>query len=359
MIELPLNIDILSLPCIDDCRGRRRTITSYPIIIGIYKITSPNGAIYIGLSTDIYYRIYSCYKKLRCKQQHKIYNSLIKYGVENHKFDIVHIIDRIDLSKSEIINKLNELEIEYIKKFNSFYGDNDKYGMNLTRGGGLMELTKETRRIISEKNKGRTVSEETRIKISKFHKGKKLSKEHIDKISKANKGRIISEETRNKFSESHKGKKHTFERTQKKIGLKQKPETIAKRVSKISGDNHWIKKKGHSEETKLKISNSLKGKMIGNKNPAYGKTLSNETKKKISDKKTGIKRSDESKIKHSKSITGNKHHNYGKKASEELRKKLSESHIGIKQSRDTIEKRAIKMRLYWATIREEKRMMVF
>ena len=31
-------------------------------------------------------------------------DALIKYGVENHKFDIVHIIDRIDLSKSEIIN---------------------------------------------------------------------------------------------------------------------------------------------------------------------------------------------------------------------------------------------------------------
>lgn len=191
MIKEPLNIDILLLPCIDDCRGRRRTIISHPVIIGIYKITSPKGAVYIGLSNDIYYRIYSCYKKLRCKQQHKIYNSLIKYGVENHKFEIIHIIENSNLSKSEIINELNKLEIKYIKKFNSFYDDNYELGMNLTRGGGSMELTAETRSIISKKNTGRIVSEEVKLKISKFHKGKPLSKEHKDKISKSNTGKII------------------------------------------------------------------------------------------------------------------------------------------------------------------------
>ncbi|MBK7362782.1 MAG: hypothetical protein IPJ01_10840 [Micavibrio sp.] len=313
MIKEPLNIDILSLPCIDDNRGRRRTIISHPVIVGIYKIMSPKGAVYIGLSTDVYYRIYSCYKKLRCKQQHKIYNSLIKYGVENHKFEIINIIENSNLSKSEIINELNKLEIKYIKEFNSFSDDNYILGMNLTRGGGSMELTAETRKNIGNKNRGRIVSKEVRMKIGQSHKGKPLSKEHKNKISKSNTGKIISEETRRKLSESHKGEKHSLERIQKKIGRKQKPETIAKRIAKISGDNHWIKKKGHSEETKLKISNSLKGKMVGDKNPAYGKKLSEETKKKISIKKIGVKRSEESKSKQGDSIRGEKHHNYGKK----------------------------------------------
>ena len=108
-------------------------------------------------------------------------------------------------------------------------------------------------------------------------------------------GKTPSEETRLKLSLSHKGVKHSLERTQKRIGHKQKPESIAKRIAKISGDNHWIKRKGgHSEQTKLKISNSLKGKMIGEKNPAFGKKMTDETKKKISAKIIGVKRNIES-----------------------------------------------------------------
>jgi predicted GIY-YIG superfamily endonuclease len=153
-----INIDISSLNCIGDNRCREKTIIKYPIIIGIYKITSENGAIYIGLSNDIYQRLYK-YKKLRCKLQLKLYNSLIKYGVESHKFEIIHTIKKDNLEKKEIYQKLRDLEIYYIKKFNSFYGDNDKFGLNLTRGGDLMELTQESRNLIKIKNKGRIVSE--------------------------------------------------------------------------------------------------------------------------------------------------------------------------------------------------------
>lgn len=327
-MQIPFNIDILSLPCISDNRGRERTIISYPKISGIYKITSPNGSIYIGLSTDIYYRIYN-YKKLRCKAQHKIYNSLLKYGIENHKFEIIHVVN--DKEKSEIVKCIGELEIEYIKKFNSFYGDND-YGLNLTRGGNMVILTNETKKIITQKKIGRIVSIETKNKLRLAKIGKKLSQEHKDKIRKSNTGKIVSEETKIKLSLSHKGEKHSLERIQKKIGLKQKEETIKKRVDKISGDNHWTKiSGGHSEETKLKISNTLKGKFIGNKNPAFGKSLSIETKNKISIKKKGVKRSIESRLKQSKSISGSNHHNFGKKASPELIKKFSESHKLKKQ----------------------------
>jgi len=39
----------------------------------------------------------------------------------------------------------------------------------------------------------------------------------------------------------------------------------------------------HSEESKKKMSESKKGKMVGEKNPFYGKTHSEETRKKISE----------------------------------------------------------------------------
>ena len=56
---------------------------------GIYKITSPSKKIYIGQSVDIEKRFRS-YKNLsHCKSQIKLYNSFLKYGVNNHIFEIV------------------------------------------------------------------------------------------------------------------------------------------------------------------------------------------------------------------------------------------------------------------------------
>jgi group I intron endonuclease len=63
---------------------------------GIYKITNPNNKIYIGQSTNIDERI-KRYKKLQCKKQRILYNSLNKYGWDNHIFEIIEIVDNDDL----------------------------------------------------------------------------------------------------------------------------------------------------------------------------------------------------------------------------------------------------------------------
>jgi group I intron endonuclease len=57
-------------------------------MIGIYKITSPSGKIYIGQSTNIENR-FNSYRILDCKKQIKLYNSLKKYGWDNHIKEIV------------------------------------------------------------------------------------------------------------------------------------------------------------------------------------------------------------------------------------------------------------------------------
>lgn len=57
-------------------------------MIGIYKITSPSGKIYIGESININRR-WKKYKRLDCKGQHKLYNSFNKYGVLKHVFKII------------------------------------------------------------------------------------------------------------------------------------------------------------------------------------------------------------------------------------------------------------------------------
>ena len=71
--------------------------------------------------------------------------------------------------------------------------------------------TKEARERISEGNKDKKLSEETKRKISMAKKGKKLppfSEEHKKRISKANKGKKFSKEHKRNLSKSRTGDKN-------------------------------------------------------------------------------------------------------------------------------------------------------
>ena len=94
----------------------------------------------------------------------------------------------------------------------------------------------------------------------------------------------------------------------------------------------WNKGKQHSEETKRKIGDRRKGKHHsedskqkmseshkGNKNPLYGKHLSEETKKKMSESRKGRQLS----VEHKKKLS-NSHK--GKCFSEEHKRKISEGY---------------------------------
>jgi len=134
-------------------------------ICGIYKITSPSNKVYIGQSIDVLKR-WNKYYNLNCKQQPKIYSSLLKYGANKHKFEIICQCDRIEL---------NNLEIYYIDLYKSF---NNNTGLNLLSGGN-----------------NNIFSNETRLKMSLSKKGKKrppLTNEHKENLSKAKKGKIFS-----------------------------------------------------------------------------------------------------------------------------------------------------------------------
>jgi hypothetical protein len=76
-------------------------ITSPIPNIGIYKITSPSGKVYIGQSTDINRRK-TYYYGLHCKRQPKLYKSLVKYSFENHQFDIIEECNTNQLDEREI-----------------------------------------------------------------------------------------------------------------------------------------------------------------------------------------------------------------------------------------------------------------
>ena len=132
-------------------------------MIGIYKITSPSGKVYIGLSKNIEarWRGYSI-KKKTMPQQRKLYYSFKKYGVENHKFEVLE-----ECKFEELVEK----EIYYIKKYNSI-----EEGLNVSRGGYYFW----------EVNLGKKHKKSTIDKMKEYwaENAKPRSKETIEKISK-------------------------------------------------------------------------------------------------------------------------------------------------------------------------------
>jgi group I intron endonuclease len=70
-------------------------------MIGIYKITSPSGKIYIGQSTNIKQRWEDYNKMIRCKRQPRLYNSLRKYNPQNHIFEVIEECNEVQLLERE------------------------------------------------------------------------------------------------------------------------------------------------------------------------------------------------------------------------------------------------------------------
>lgn len=84
-------------------------------MIGIYKITSPSGRVYIGQSWDIKKR-WRDYGWNRCTKQIKLYNSFLKYGVQNHKFQV--IIELLGDVEQMILDIYEQFYMDFHRKTN-------------------------------------------------------------------------------------------------------------------------------------------------------------------------------------------------------------------------------------------------
>jgi group I intron endonuclease len=185
-------------------------------MIGIYKITSPKGRVYIGQSVNIKKR-FSSYFNLRCIRQPRLYNSFLKYGVLNHNFSIICECGR---------DQLNLLERHYQDKYNVM----SRNGLNcmLTDSG----------------EKQRVLSEKTKEKLRGLRKGVRLSDETKRKIGLSGKGRKNTDESKKKMSEAVIGRRHT-------------PEAIARmRVAKVKQWEEWRLRRD------VKLKNNLKLKFM-------------------------------------------------------------------------------------------------
>ena len=131
------------------------------------------------------------------------------YGVDTFVYSVLCKIedDNVDALKT----RLNELEMYYIKKFDSFNN-----GYNSTEGGLSGSLSEETKEKISQSLMGRPMSELTKQNLTfKGHKHSEETKQTLsDKAKERYKdptkhpmfGKHHSEESKRKNSESRKGK---------------------------------------------------------------------------------------------------------------------------------------------------------
>lgn len=69
-------------------------------LICVYKVTNPKGKVYIGSTIDYKRRLVN-YETLVCKNQKKLYNSLLKYGFDKHVFEVLCYCDKSDLRQKE------------------------------------------------------------------------------------------------------------------------------------------------------------------------------------------------------------------------------------------------------------------
>lgn len=140
--------------------------------IGIYKITNPTGKVYIGQSRDLTERR-GAYKRLECRGQYRIYNSIKKYGWKNHSFEIIEECATEDLNKRE-------------RYWQDFYDVlNKEKGLNLTlvdTDEAPRVLSDETREKMRESGKVKIFTEEHRANLAKVWLGRKHTPETIERM---------------------------------------------------------------------------------------------------------------------------------------------------------------------------------
>lgn len=214
----------------------------------IYKITSPTGRVYVGKTTKLKLRI-DYYRRLKCKKQQLIFNSLSKYGFSGHTFEIIY-------EGENTLVELNELEIFYIGFFNSFHGNNEN-GLNLTLGG--------------DGGFGRKISDEHRRKIIAYNKTRVYTKhsEETKKLISDTKKKMGSTVANKLAGERNKGKKII----KSCEWIKNNSESIKKPIIQCNLDGDEIKEWKSAKDVEIELGycrKNLSSNLRKKSKTAYG-----------------------------------------------------------------------------------------
>jgi group I intron endonuclease len=173
---------------------------------GIYKITSPSGKVYIGQAWNIKRRFREYTYLWKSKTQIKLHSSFKKYGINNHKFEIIHELPE-DITQS-VLDTYEQLYMD-------LYRDCNIELLNLREAGSRGKHSKESKDKLSIAHTGKIMTDETKKRISENRKGKNtglsnsmygigLTGEAKERMRHSKIGTKVSEETKKKMSESAK-----------------------------------------------------------------------------------------------------------------------------------------------------------
>lgn len=144
--------------------------------------------------------------------------------------------------------------------------------------------------------------------------GPSMSEETKQKISKSNTGKVRTNEVKKKMSETRKGK-YIGEKNPR-YGIKHTPEVIEKLRKANKGENNAMYGKKRPD---LSAINKLR---VGVNNPNFGKPMSDEQKKLIGEANSGTRNWMFGKF-------GEEHPRYGRKTTPETKEKLRKAKIGF------------------------------
>jgi group I intron endonuclease len=204
-------------------------------LYSVYKHTTPNGKVYIGITKQKPVKRW-LHGKGYARQDH-FYNAILKYGWDNIKHEILFT----ELTREEAEAK----EVELIAEYKS---DQRAFGYNVDRGG-----------------RANRMSDETRERLRKANTGKHHSKETCKKLKKLEIARWKDPDYRRNQVEKRLGKSPWNK------GVPTAPETKQKqreaKLGKYVGSKHWNSKKVINLDTgKIYESIGLAAKELGKKN---------------------------------------------------------------------------------------------
>jgi group I intron endonuclease len=180
---------------------------------GVYMITNiVDGKIYVGSSKDVELRFRQHQKSLKGGYHinKHLQNAWSKYGEQAFKFEV------IEYCSPDVMIELEQDLIESLECLDR------KKGYNLMPAAPGNPYTEEIRKKISEANRRRRLSPESRKRISESLKGNKniLTEKNRNALRKAVVDKPLTEEHKRKISESLKGKKRSKESRNNMKGAK-------------------------------------------------------------------------------------------------------------------------------------------
>lgn len=231
-------------------------------MIGIYKITNPNGKVYIGQSINIHNRFKQYRFISNSISQTRLHNSFNKHGIKNHIFEVVEECEEV---------LLNDRERYWQEFYNCLDGLNCRYQDTNDKSG--------------------FISPETRLKISKSRKGIKPkykdNEERLRRISKSLTGKKLSEEHKRSMSIAQTGMKRSPEAIRKsaisRTGMKMSQEFKDKMSSVQSGGNNSFARSLLNTETGIFYDTSKEAaESLGWTYNRFNHYINGRTKRKLS-----------------------------------------------------------------------------